>query len=162
MFEDRIIADYLRRSYFAADGLWFVKAEERLGFDEALRLDVEVWRVLAKIQARKARELLGIEGRSLGDLVAALRLKFAAEGYDFAAAGQTPGRAEIEITVCPWVELLRKSGREHLAARVADAICPEDFSAWAREFDAEITVSFAGRICDGGAACRVMFKRPVL
>ncbi len=158
MFEERIIADYLRRSYFAADGLWFVKAEERLGFDEALRLDVEVWRVLAKIQARKARELLGIEGRTLGDLVAALRLKFAAEGYDFSVASQAPGRAEIEIAGCPWVELLRRSGREHLAARVADAACPADLGAWAREFDPGITVSFAGRICDGGGTCRVMLE----
>ena len=161
MFDDRVVAEYLRRSYFAADGLWFMKVEERLGFDEALRLDVEVWSILAKIQARKARELLGVEGGSLADLVEALRLRFTAEGYSFTVAGETPEHAEIEISGCPWVELLRKSGRQELAARVADAICPTDLGAWAREFDPAITVSFPERICDGCGTCRVVLEVPV-
>jgi predicted ArsR family transcriptional regulator len=161
MFDDRVVAEYLRRSYFAADGLWFMKVEERLGFDEALRLDVEVWSILAKIQARKARELLGVEGGSLADLVEALGLRFTAEDYGFTVAGETPGRAEIAISGCPWVELLRKSGRQELAARVADAICPTDLGTWAREFDPAITVSFPERICDGCGTCRVVLEAPV-
>ena len=32
------LAEYLRRSYHAVDGLWFVMVEEELGFDRALDL----------------------------------------------------------------------------------------------------------------------------
>ncbi|NLE90228.1 MAG: hypothetical protein GX602_04765, partial [Dehalococcoidales bacterium] len=49
---DRQISQYLQRSYEAVDGLWFMKVEEKLGFDTALEIDGEVWKVLPKIQAR--------------------------------------------------------------------------------------------------------------
>jgi hypothetical protein len=158
LLDDRTISEYLRRSYFAVDGLWFMKVEETLGFDEALCLDVEVWRILGKIQARKARELLGIEGGTIADLVAALQLKWAAEEYASRIVSQTPNRIEIEITACPWIDLLRKSGREELAARVADAICNTEYAAWAREFDPGITIALPNRICDGCRACRLVLE----
>ena len=159
MADAEAVAEYLRRSYFAADGLWFVQAEEAHGFEEALRLDVAVWRVLGKIQARKAREVLGIEGGAPADLVAALGLKFEAEQYDHRAVRVEPERAEIEIRGCPWIELLRKSGRMHLAARVADAICETDCAAWAREFDPALAVEMPQRMCSGDEMCRIVFRR---
>jgi predicted ArsR family transcriptional regulator len=158
MLDDRTISEYLRRSYFAVDGLWFMKVEETLGFDEALRLDTVVWAILGKIQARKARELLNIEGRGVKDLVGALQLKWAAEQYTPRVAAEGNHRVEVEITACPWIELLRKSGREDVAARVADAICTTEYAAWAREFDPAIRVSFPERICDGCAACRLILE----
>ncbi|UCH33651.1 MAG: hypothetical protein JSV65_13920 [Armatimonadota bacterium] len=158
MFDDRAIADYLRRCYVAVDGLWFMKVEERLDFDEALRLDVAVWRVLGKIQARKAQEVLRIQGRALADLMAALSFKWQAEQLGYRIVSQQPNRAEIEFAECPWIELLRKSNREHLAARVADAICPTEYTAWAREFDPTITVSWPERMCDGKPACRLVLE----
>ncbi len=38
MFElnDKQVADFFRRSYTAVDGLWFMKAEEKHGFEAAL------------------------------------------------------------------------------------------------------------------------------
>ena len=44
------VADYFNRSYKAVDGLWFLKVEEKYGFDTALELDNEVWKILPKIQ----------------------------------------------------------------------------------------------------------------
>jgi len=158
MLDDRMISEYLRRSYFAVDGLWFMKVEERLDLDEALRLDTVVWGILGKIQARKARELLKIEGRTVADLVAALQLKWAAEQYTPAIVAQSENRIEVEITACPWIELLHKSGREDLAARIADAICTTEYAAWAREFDSGIRVSFPERMCDACAACRLILE----
>jgi len=158
VLDDRIIAEYLRRSYFSVDGLWFVKVEEQHGFDEALQLDVEVWRILAKIQARKACELLNLKTRTLTDLAAALALKFAAEQYEYRVVSQAPDKVEIEIAACPWLELLEKSGRSHLSAQVAEAICPTDFTAWAKEFDKGIAVSLPERMCNGEHGCRLLLK----
>ena len=47
--------EYFRRSYTAVDGLWFMKVEERMGFEQALQIDEAVWRILPKIQARALR-----------------------------------------------------------------------------------------------------------
>lgn len=46
------VAEYFRRSYKAVDGLWFMKIEEKHGFDAALELDNEVWKVMPNIQTR--------------------------------------------------------------------------------------------------------------
>ncbi|MCJ7722279.1 DUF6125 family protein, partial [Candidatus Bathyarchaeota archaeon] len=55
------VADFFNRSYKAVDGLWFMKVEEKYGFDAALELDNEVWKVMAKIQARKIKSFLGLK-----------------------------------------------------------------------------------------------------
>jgi len=160
MFDDRLTADYLRRAYFAVDGLWFMKAEERLGFREALDLDQQVWQVLAKIQARKARDLLDTAGSGVPDLAAALELKFAAEEYTFRTRHDTAARVEFEITKCPWLKLLRRSERTHLADAVGSAICPTEYRTWAEEFGAAISASLSERMCAGDNVCRLLLESP--
>jgi hypothetical protein len=51
-FSSKDIVEYLQKNFTTADGLWFVKIEEILGFERALEIDKEVWKVLPKIQAR--------------------------------------------------------------------------------------------------------------
>ncbi len=46
------IMQYLYQCYVKVDGLWFLKVEEQFGFDKALEIDAEVWKVVPKIQAR--------------------------------------------------------------------------------------------------------------
>ena len=53
MSDPQVLCEYLRRSYTAVDGLWFVKLEERFGFDTALQIDQEVWLVAAKTRPAK-------------------------------------------------------------------------------------------------------------
>ena len=55
--------EYFRRSYTAADGLWFMMVEERLGFEQALQIDEAVWKVLPKIQARTMKGMMHLAGR---------------------------------------------------------------------------------------------------
>ena len=76
-FTDGQIADLLRKSYFVVNGLWFVKMEEIHGFQEAMELDEAVWGIMSKVQARKARQALGITDNSLDDLARAFQLKLA-------------------------------------------------------------------------------------
>jgi hypothetical protein len=159
MLDDHCIEEYLRRSYIAIDGLWFMKVEERLDFDEALLLDVAVWKVMAKIQARKACELLGLEGKTLSDLVTALELKFAAEQYTYTIGRPSPESAEITVTGCPWMTLMEKSGRMHLADRVANAICAAEYAAWAKEFGEGITTAVRQRRCNGDPVCRIVLEQ---
>ena len=159
-FSDAQIADFLRRSYFVVDGLWFVKAEEGFGFDEAMALDEAVWDVMSKAQARKARALLGIESNSLPDLVRAFQLKLAAEGYEFDVSLEE-GKAAITVRVCPWFEILRSSGRTQIAETIADRICAREFTGWIREFGGGIELEFEKRLCierEGCETCRMVFR----
>ena len=159
MFDDKAIIEFLRKSYFAADGLWFVRIEAEHSFEEAMRLDEQVWETLPKIQARKARELLRIEGGTLADLALGLWLKFAAEGYDHRVVERTPDILRINISECPWLRILEKAGRTSKAAELCDRICTRDFSTWAAQFSPGINFSLERKLSEGPPACELLFTR---
>ena len=152
------LVEYLRRSYHAVDGLWFVMVEEELGFDRALDLDQKVWAVLAKIQARKAQELSGAPADSLEALAQCFRLKLEADGHKYDCS-ITEDELRITIHECAWLELLRKSGREHIAPQVARAICLTEGAAWCRECTLGLEFEIPQMACDGAGQCQMVFRR---
>lgn len=153
-----ILSEYLRRSYHAVDGLWFMMVEEKCGFDRALDLDERVWRVLAKIQARKARELLRCTGNQPEDLLRCFSLKLTADGHHFQAQVEDD-RVTFYIRQCPWQDLLNKSDRQHLAALVSQRICPAEGETWCREFGGQYAFEMLCMMCDGAGECEMVFRR---
>ena len=81
---DKQIAEYFHRSYTKVDGLWFMKIEEKYGFDAALDIDNEVWKVFSKIQARLLKSL-GKTGDGIDALFECLTTRLALEGSEFKA-----------------------------------------------------------------------------
>ncbi|MEA3403061.1 MAG: DUF6125 family protein [Armatimonadota bacterium] len=152
------VLQMLRRSYLAVDGLWFVMIEEEEGLERAMELDERVWQVMPKIQARKARELLGVEGRSPSELVRCMALKFAAEGHDFVLRTKDPREARVVIKECSWRAALRSADKMHLAPEIADRICATEGTVWAAEFAEDIEFELQEAMCKGGDCCRFVFR----
>ncbi len=153
---DKQIADYFYRGFEAVDGLWFMKVEEKFEFDTALEIDNEVWKVLAKMQARKMKELkkadTGLE--ALLDCFAE-RLKI--EGFTFKMAKEGDHGFKIVIDSCPWYDFLVKSNRQHLSSKVGEVICPSDYGTWASEFSCKFHRDSDKRICSGSKSCVLHF-----
>ena len=151
--DQTILTNYLRRSYFAVDGLWFSMVEKDTSFGEALALDEQVWAVLAKIQARKAKDLLHIESGSIADLQKGLEVKLQAEEYGYTVEETGPDRLLVHVHHCPWYALMKKSGREHLAGKVADVICARELQVWADELAQGMKLCMSSQRCRGNAVC---------
>jgi hypothetical protein len=160
--------EYFRRSYTAVDGLWFMKVEEMLGFDEALRLDEAVWEVLPKIQARSLKIMMHLPD-GLPALEQALSARLALEGFEFEIEPRENGFTVI-VKRCPWHDIMIKSGRGKLSERVSDLICRVENSVWASEFSGkqgkpdegegrEIEFVREERICRGAQRCVLRFGR---
>jgi hypothetical protein len=159
--------EYFRRSYTSVDGLWFMKVEEKLGFDESLRLDEAVWKVLPKIQARALKGMMHLPG-GLAGLEQALSARLALEGFEFEIEPQEDGLAVI-VKRCPWHDMMIKSGRGKLSERVSDLICRVENSVWASEFSEldegegrdgkgwRIEFQREERICRGEGRCVLRF-----
>jgi predicted ArsR family transcriptional regulator len=148
------IADYFRRSYTAVDGLWFLKVEERYGFETALQIDEEVWKVLPKIQARMIKNMLSLES-GIDDLFQGVAARLRLEGFSFKGEREDEGFA-ILVTGCPWHDLMIRSGREHLSDQVGELICQVENSVWAKEFG-DIEFQRSSQICRGDSACLLRF-----
>jgi hypothetical protein len=152
--------EYFRRSYTAVDGLWFMKVEERLGFEKALQIDEAVWEVLPKIQARTLKAMMNLPS-GLAGLEQALFARLALEGFEFEIERQDGGQ-EVAVRSCPWHQIMIKSGRAALSERVSDVICRVENEAWAREFSepgAEIGFERERRLCRGDGVCRLWFRK---
>ncbi len=157
MENQKIISEYLRRSYFSVDGLWFMMVEKESSFEKALKLDEDVWRVLPKIQARKVKELLELEGNGLKDFIQAIKVKFDAEEYEYEIKEQRDSLIQISINKCPWYEILKKANREHLSAKIAESICFLELKVWVNEFGSDLTFEPVKGRCINGDTCLFNF-----
>lgn len=152
------MVEMLRRSYMAVDGLWFVVDEARQGFAEALAADEAVWRVMPKIQARKARELLELSGDPLEDVARCLGLKLACEGHDFQVR-RSEGAVELQVNHCTWHDVFEKAQRLHIAKDIAQNICLNEAAGWAQEFGLQSEFDLESSLCAGGCCCCFVFRR---
>jgi hypothetical protein len=149
------IAEYFSRSYTTADGLWFMKVEEKYGFDAALEVDDEVWKVLPKIQARLIKKFLDLK-EGPDDLLEALKAKLELEGFKFTAE-KTANGFQISVTDCPWHNLMIKSGREHLAEKVGKKICGTEYGVWVSELAKDMTFTLRSQKCGKSDCCLLKF-----
>jgi len=162
MFGHKDKAEYYHRCYKAADGLWFVKTEERYDFDTALEIDLEVWKVMPKIQARFIKEKLET-GEGLEALALCFSQKLELDGFVFQTERHLKdGRLTVlqfHISTCPWHDILIRSGREHLSHKIGGVICSIEYGVWASEFGKDIDFSFGdNRICGGDVSCVLNFS----
>lgn len=151
----RLLSEYFKKCFVAVDGLWFMMLERADSFDKALEIDKKVWEILPKIQARKIKELLGIEAYNYDDLVRALKFKLDAEGF-VSSLDIEDGRIAITIKECPWFALLKKANREHVAERVSDAICSVEYLVFAKQFVEIAEIDVGSRRCAGDKVCSLV------
>jgi hypothetical protein len=154
------VREFLLRSYTAVDGLWFMKAEERFGFDKALEIDASVWEVMPKIQSRQLKSLLGA-ANDLSGLEKCLSAKMTVEGFKYGVS-EDRNSLIIRISGCHWVDKMTGAGRSHLAAKIGNTICTREFSIWAAEFGCSFRFAPSPKICEGSSECVFEFNSPSL
>ena len=156
---DKQIAEYFHRSYTAVDGLWCMKVEEKYGFDVALYIDDEVWKVFPKIQARKLKELAKL-GNGIEALYECLTTKLVLERQKFKAEwiGNSSG-FRVVIDRCSGHDTMLRTGREALSPKVGRRICTTEYSVWASEFGDNICFEQGCCICEGAETCVLQFSQ---
>lgn len=154
---NRQIIEFFNRSYKASDGLWFMKVEEKYGFNAALEIDKEVWKVMPKIQARMIKAMLR---KSEGEvaLLESLTTKLTLEGFKFKVEQKENG-FQIQISDCPWHNIMVKSGREKYSEKVGTTICNIEYSVWTSEFDENTQFTLHTQKCKGSKHCQLTFNK---
>jgi hypothetical protein len=183
MLNSRQLKEYLQNSYAKVDGLWFLKVEEQFGFEKALDIDLEVWKVMPKIQARYLKSVPEI--RKISDsfdmFFECLKIKMKLDNFIFSTtqskrySGKKINNSQksadhcsdleennvIIVTVinCPWHNLMIKSGRKNLSEKIGNVICRNEYSIFASEFDKNIKFGLGERICKESPGCKFVFTQ---
>ncbi len=56
---------------------------------------------------------------------------------------------------------MKKSGREHLAGKVADVICTRELQVWADELAQGTKLCISSQRCRGSALCRWEYRKKI-
>ncbi len=156
MHDQKLIADYLRKCFVSVDGLWFMKTEEDADFEKALELDIAVWEVLPKIEARTIQDLLDI-GKGIKALRQALEFKLSAENSRFELSSLGPDGFTLKVRNCSWVAHIKKANREQFLERISESICSLEYRTFASEFGSDIIVEHDHGCCQTEGHCRFNF-----
>jgi hypothetical protein len=183
MLNNRQVKEYLQNSYAKVDGLWFLKIEEFFGLEKALDIDLEVWKVMPKIQARYLKSVSEIKEitDNIDMFFECLKIKMKLDNFKIKTARSKQGignkikdgtksannnsafkeKNVITVTVnnCPWHNLMIKSGRENLSEKIGSLICQNEYSIFASEFDKTIIFELGERICRGSVCCKFVFTK---
>jgi len=152
---DKETSEYLHRCYTAVDGLWFVKVEEKYGFNTALDIDEEVWKIVPKIQARFLKHKLR-KDRGLEALLECFSAKLKLDRFKFKTE-KTGNKLKIIISSCPWHNIMIKSDRADLSEKIGSRICNTEYRVWAAEFGDDISFKLEDKICKGSSSCILTF-----
>ncbi len=112
---------------------------------------------MPKIQARKIRELLHINGNTLDDFLRTLSFKMDVEEYIYEVVEKEEDHLAIVVTRCPWFDILQRTKREALAPELGEAICPADLQGIASEFDVNIHFFREAKMCEYDEQCKLIF-----
>lgn len=146
-------AEFFRGAYTAIDGVWFMSVEEKYGLDRAAELDARVWSVFAKILAKRIMRDFNIKGDGLDTLVRTIALRWRMEGWRFEVPVCMNDEAVMVVRTCPWLEALRKAGREHVVPMMCGEICDVVYRNWAETVNPKITLERTSRMGYGAPFC---------
>lgn len=105
------------RNWHTCDGLWFSGVEERFGIDNALEIDINMWDVSSRLEAKRIKEILAIpDNAGLDEVLRAINfMSWAAKcAYRVERKADT---AFLTVTSCPPQEARLKSGKGVFACR---------------------------------------------
>ena len=91
-------------------------------------------------------------------LLKSLETKLALEGFKFKVEQDEMG-FRIQVRDCPWHNLIVRSGREKISAKVGTTICNIEYSIWASEFDKNMQFRLTAQKCNGSELCVLNFER---
>jgi len=93
------------RNLWSVDGLYYIGIEEEYGTDAATEIDVRIWKIMGKIEARRIKNTFDIMGSremeyDIPGFVKALRLTSWALDLEFKDFETGEGRAVLRNTDC--------------------------------------------------------------
>lgn len=130
------LCEIYAKNWLATDGLWFQAVEKTAGFDEALKLDMEMWRKFTVIEARRIKRFLSLpEGAGLEGLARALRFRLYAPLNQDEIYYDDAGGLVYRVVTCR-VQAARQ--RKGMAYHTCKPVGEVEYSLFAQTIDARI------------------------
>ena len=160
--EDGALNELRLGAITAIDGLWFIAVEQRLGFEAAFELDLQVWKSYGQVQLKRLARLLGValEADSPPDLATVNSLVEALcriDGTESAWEMLDEETSVFRVYGCPWWDNLRASGRSELVN--CELVDNTLFADWLEKLDPGIEMEITRSLPRGDEHCEWILRR---
>jgi len=125
-------------NWHTCDGLWFSGVEERYGTDKALEIDITMWDVSSRLEAKRIKEILAIpDNAGLDAVLKTINFMSWAAKCDYRIE-RNGDSARLTVVSCPPQEARIKAGKGVFACRPT---FERGFGNVARVIDSRVKVS---------------------
>jgi hypothetical protein len=141
-FSPDTLAELLKlyaRLYIAMDGIWYLTLKQRVGDEEALACDIQVWELNCKYEMARIKRQLKIRGNDIVALMKAFQLCPWCLLMKFDIEVRHKNSALYTVTYCPTLDALEQEGlgRE---AEICNLVEPRIMKAYASAINPDIEV----------------------
>ena len=141
-FSPDTLAELLKlyaRLYIAMDGIWYLAVKERVGDEEALACDIQVWERNCKYEMARIKRQLKIRGNDIVALMKAFQLEPWCLLMKFDIEIRNKNSALYTVTYCPTLDALEAEGggREE---KICNLVEPRIMKAYACAINPDIEV----------------------
>lgn len=146
----------------AIDGLWFLAAEKKLGFETALELDLDVWRSYGPVMLKRVAKLMGItigpdEPVDMATLNAVTEILCEVDGTECSSEVTDENTSVFKIHRCSWYENLKSAGRDDVIP--CEMIDKEIYGHWLAHIDPSLEMEITHSIPQGDDYCGWILRR---
>lgn len=146
----------------AIDGLWFMAAETKLGFEAALELDMEVWKNYGMVMLKRVAKAMGIgvdpenppDLETLGALMEAL---CDIDGTECKTEVIDEDNAVLTVPRCSWWENLTRAGRQDVIP--CEEVDNNTFIWWLKTVDPSLELEITHSLPRGDDRCEWNIRR---
>jgi Family of unknown function (DUF6125) len=155
--------DLLRMGALTAiDGIWFMAAEGKLGFDTALELDMEVWKNYGTVMLKRVAKAMGVrlDPDEPPDLVALCRMMEVLcdiDGTRCLTEVIDEDNAVLTVERCAWWDNLTKAGRQDIIP--CEDVDNNTFVWWLETADPSLEMEITHSLPRGDERCEWKIRR---
>ncbi len=150
---------YFEKNFFTMDGVWMLEAENEVGWDIALKIDIAVWKRLMKIFFRRIKRYLNIETNTVNDLVDIISFRWSVEGWKYSINRISESEVIIEINGCPYKAIMDRNEKRHdKRPLICKDMCHQFYKAAFEDFNPKIKFERNKFMGLGDKLCDFCFK----
>lgn len=132
----------LRSAWLATDGVWFQAVERRAGMDAAKRVNDTCWSRFAPLEARRAKDILGLpENGGLDALRQALGVRMYASLNRWEFVDETENSIVFRMTECRVQAARKRKGLDDYPCKSGGTT---EYTTFAREIDPRLRCECVG------------------
>ena len=113
------------RNWMTVDGLWFTNVEDRFGIDVAVELDLQMWKVQARVETKRLLKIFGKGEKSPQDMLKIIDAMTFSNIFTFEVESVDSEKAVIYYPHCPMQEARVKQGRGEFPCKEVGIACYE-------------------------------------